>query len=76
MKASCVVLRGTRGTVDLISYTELFWKRNMVDLQRKTFRNMNILHSLCGMYKVLKHTCFAFELFAMNATLARRVTPP
>ena len=27
------------------------------------------------MYKVLKHTCFAFELFAMNATPARRVTP-
>ena len=26
--------------------------------------------------KVLKHTCFAFELFAMNATTARRVTPP
>ena len=24
----------------------------------------------------LKHTCFAFELFAMNATPARRVTPP
>ena len=23
-----------------------------------------------------KHTCFAFELFAMNATPARRVTPP
>ena len=28
------------------------------------------------MYKVLKLTCFAFELFAMNATPARRVTPP
>ena len=28
------------------------------------------------MYKVLKHTCFAFELFAMKATPARRVTPP
>ena len=27
------------------------------------------------MYKVLKHTCFAFGLFAMNATPARRVTP-
>ena len=44
----------------------------MVDLQRKTFRNVNILHFLCGMYKVLKYTCFAFELFAMYATLARR----
>ena len=42
----------------------------MVDLQRKTFQTVNILHSLCGMYKVLKHTCFAFELFAMNATPA------
>ena len=29
----------------------------MVDLQRKTFQNVNILHSLCGMYKVLKHRC-------------------
>ena len=29
-----------------------------------------------GMYKVLKHTCLAFELFAMNATPGRRVTPP
>ena len=28
------------------------------------------------MYKILKHTCLAFELFAMNATPARRVTPP
>ena len=28
------------------------------------------------MYKVLKHTCLAFELFAMNATPVRRVTPP
>ena len=28
------------------------------------------------MYKVSKHTCFAFELFAMNATPAKRVTPP
>ena len=28
------------------------------------------------MYKVLKHTCFAFELFVMNATPARQVTPP
>ena len=28
------------------------------------------------MYKVLKHTCFAFELFSMNVTPARRVTPP
>ena len=27
------------------------------------------------MYKVSKHTCFAFELFAMNATPAKRVTP-
>ena len=29
-----------------------------------------------GMRKVLKHTCFAFELFAMNPTPARRVNPP
>ena len=29
-----------------------------------------------GMYKVLKHTCLAFELFAMNATPVGRVTPP
>ena len=28
------------------------------------------------MYKVLKHTCLAFELFAINATPARRATPP
>ena len=28
------------------------------------------------MCKVLKQTCFAFELFAMNATPGRRVTPP
>ena len=28
------------------------------------------------MYKVLKHTCLAFELYAINATPARRVTPP
>ena len=28
-----------------------------------------------GNYKVLKHTCFAFKLFAINATPARRVTP-
>ena len=26
--------------------------------------------------KFLKHTCFTFELFAMNATLARGVAPP
>ena len=61
----------------------------MVDLQRKIFRNVNILYSLCvrcvfwwflpwdgqEMYKVLKHTCFALELFAMKATPVRRVTP-
>ena len=28
------------------------------------------------MYKVLKHTCLAFELFAINTTPARRATPP
>ena len=28
------------------------------------------------MYKVLKRTCFAFELFAMNGVPARRVTLP
>ena len=28
------------------------------------------------MSKVLKHACFAFELFAMTATPSRRVTPP
>ena len=47
---------------------------------------MTISHSLCArrgfwgflpwdgleMYKVLKHTCFSFELFAMKATPARR----
>ena len=29
-----------------------------------------------GNVQSFKHTCFAFELFAMNATPARRVTPP
>ena len=29
-----------------------------------------------GNVQSVKHTCFAFELFAMNATPARRVTPP
>ena len=28
------------------------------------------------MYKVLKHTCLTFELFGMNTTPVRRVTPP
>lgn len=28
------------------------------------------------MHKVLKHTCLAFELYAMNATPARWDTPP
>ena len=35
-----------------------------------------VVSQRCCWCKVLKHTCFAFELFAMNATPARRVTPP
>ena len=48
MKAPRVVLRGVRLREEyiLIRYKEWFGKRNRVDLQRKIFRNVNILHSM------------------------------